>query len=165
MTIQQLALRKALLGLVVLLTAPGVPMLYAGQEFGDDGARTIDFLPVAWERLNSPLHRTHFETVKRLIGARRQIAALRSDAIQFEQNDFATEKVVRFRRWSDEGVQVVVALNFDSLDKTLTVNLPHGGLWQELMSGRVEEFVGGLTEIRLRAWEGVVFVPQASRAA
>ena len=29
-------------------------MIYAGQEFGEDTPRTIDFLPLHWEKIELP---------------------------------------------------------------------------------------------------------------
>ena len=70
MSVPELALRKAKLGLVALFAAPGVPMIYAGQEFGEDAPRTIDFCPINWERLDRISHHRHRELVQRLIAAR-----------------------------------------------------------------------------------------------
>ncbi len=47
-------------GLVALLTSPGVPMLLAGQEFGEDSARTIEFWPLDWKKLDLPQGRRQF---------------------------------------------------------------------------------------------------------
>ena len=49
----------------------GVPMLYAGQEYGDDSPRTIDFVPMQWQKLGRDDHAAHFRIVHRLIEARR----------------------------------------------------------------------------------------------
>lgn len=48
MSIAEMALRKAQLGLVVLFAVPGVPMIYSGQEFGEDAPLTIHFCPINW---------------------------------------------------------------------------------------------------------------------
>ena len=79
MSVQQMALRKAGTGLVTLFAAPGIPMIYAGQEFGEDAPRTIDFCPLQWGKLDTDLHRNYLDMVCRLIRARRTCSALRGD--------------------------------------------------------------------------------------
>ena len=112
MSVAEMALRKAQLGLVALFAAPGVPMIYSGQEFGEDAPRTIDFCPINWEKLKRTAHHQHHDLVCRLIVARRTYAALRSDNIIFEADDFVRDQVVRLRRWDEQGTVVLAALNF-----------------------------------------------------
>ena len=45
------ALRKSMLGAIMLFTAQGVPMLYHGQEFGAHAPKTIDVSKLPWEYL------------------------------------------------------------------------------------------------------------------
>ena len=67
----ELGMQKARLGLALLMTAPGVPMLYAGQEFGADNPRTIDFRPLDWSKLENPAGRAQFAFYRRLLALRR----------------------------------------------------------------------------------------------
>jgi 1,4-alpha-glucan branching enzyme len=114
------ALARAKLGLATVFAAPGVPMIYAGQEYGDDSPRTIDFLPLQWNKLTQPKHRTHMEMVKRLIRARRRHPALRSDHIRIFDNDFARDHLIRFCRWDDAGDYAVCAINFGAEARTVS---------------------------------------------
>jgi 1,4-alpha-glucan branching enzyme len=57
-------------------------MIYAGQEYGDDSPRTIDFVPLQWHKLTQPKHAPTWRWCKRLIRARRRHPALRSDHIR-----------------------------------------------------------------------------------
>jgi 1,4-alpha-glucan branching enzyme len=61
----ELAMHKARLGLVALLTSPGVPMLLAGQEFGEDSPRTIEFWPLDWKKLRLPEGKRQYEFYRR----------------------------------------------------------------------------------------------------
>ncbi|HXF64193.1 MAG TPA: alpha-amylase family glycosyl hydrolase, partial [Caldilineaceae bacterium] len=131
MSVQELALAKARLGLAALFTAPGVPMIYAGQEYGEDAPRTIDFNPLNWERLKRADHRAHYDFVCRMIRARRTYSALRSDAIWFETDNFERDRVVRFHRWDEEST-VLVALNFGETSKRVTLPIPWAGRWRDL---------------------------------
>lgn len=160
MSLQALALRKGLLGLVTLFGAPGVPMIYAGQEYGDDAPRTIDFCPLNWQRLDRPEYRRHLETVKRLIAARRRYAALRSDSIQFEENDFAAEGIVRFVRRDEAGNQVWVVLNFSGDFRTTSLPLTAEQSWCDVITERTVVAQHSDTEMVLEPWQGMMVVPE-----
>jgi len=159
--VQQLAHAKALLGLVTVLTAPGIPMLYAGQEFGEDAPRTIDFQPLHWDRLRQPGVHAYLRLVKRLLAARRTQPALTSDHIRFYPDNFAQEQVVRFERlfFTEESSEpadfVAVALNFGAVAREIELALPWSGCWQELISEqsyRVEQ----CCRLTLAPWQAVV---------
>ncbi len=165
MTLAEVALRKAQVGLVALFAAPGVPMIYAGQEFGEDAPRTIDFCPLNWDKLRSKLHQAHLAMANRLIDARHTYPALRSDNIYFEPDDFATSHVVRLRRWDDAGTSVLAALNFGASMRRVMLDLPGGGAWCNVVSGRIYHLSGGLNAFELQPWEGVLLCPLHPRSA
>ena len=158
LTLAEIALRKAMLGLIALFTAPGIPMLYAGQEFGEDTPRTIDFLPLDWDKLDQPRHRVHYDAVRKLIRLRRTNPALRSDHIRFYDNDFAGEKLVRYDRWSEQGGHVAVALNFDACTQTTTLQVPTPGVWLDVVSGTRHQ-ARKTVDVTLAAWQGAILVP------
>jgi len=155
----EVALDKALVGLIALFTAPGVPMLYAGQEFGEDTPRTVDFLPIDWAKLDKPLHRRHWEIVRRLIHARRTYPALRGGHIEFLPDDFAATGLVRYRRWDDSGNLALVALNFGGEARETTLDFPTYGLWKEVVSGRTEQVDDETHRFLLPPWQGRLFLP------
>ena len=163
MTIQQLAQAKALLGLATLLTAPGIPMLYAGQEFAEDAPRTIDFQPLHWDKLQQGDHQRHHQFIKRLVAARRAHPALASDHIRFYPNDFPREQIVRFDRClADEGSGkvtdfVAVALNFSDGQREVELTLPWPGRWQDLISEKVYTVAQNVW-LPLSRWQAAVLV-------
>ena len=163
MTLQDVALARARLGLVAAFAAPGVPMIFAGQEFGDDSPRTIDFVPLQWSKLAQPKFRTHMEAVKRLIRARRRYPALRSDNINFLDNHFAAEHLVRFCRWDDNGGYAVAALNFGTELREIELPVPHDGRWRDVAGNRLRRAEGGRLSIRLAAYDAALFVPAGAR--
>jgi 1,4-alpha-glucan branching enzyme len=159
MSLQDAALAKALLGLVALFASPGVPMIYAGQEYGEDAPRTIDFCPLNWDRMHQPRHRKYLNTVRRLIEARRRHGALRSDDVLFERDDFARDRVVRFTRRDDAtGDVALVALNFDSAAKSIPIAIPHTGRWHDVVSDRAVDLAQGETKLRLGPWQAALLV-------
>lgn len=164
MTVQQLAHAKAFLGLVTLLTAPGIPMVYAGQEFGEDSPRTIDFQPLHWDKLEQPLYQRYFCRIKHLLAIRRAHPALASDHIRFYANDFAAEQVVRFERvlYGEDRQKpvdiVVVALNFGGMACTIELPLPWPGRWQDLLTDQIYS-VRQAFRLTLAPWQGAVLAP------
>ncbi len=159
MSLDQLALAKGMLGLATLFTAPGVPMLWAGQEFGEDTPRTIDFLPLTWSKLHQKDHFQHQQLTRRLIRLRRDHPALRSDWIEFYDDDFATTKLVRFKRWDGAGDAVVVALNFGQASVETGLGFPWNGYWREMMTDRVYQIESNWQDFRLEPWGAAIFVP------
>lgn len=154
------ALRKAMAGLIALMAAPGVPMLWMGEEYGEDLPRTIDFLPLKWEKLQIEPFRTHFEIVQRLILARREHAGLRSDHIEFLADDFAATQVIRFRRWDvATGDEAVVALNFGNVSRATSLSFGSDGTWQEVVSGKLHYVKNQKRSFTLEPWSGRLYVP------
>ena len=152
----ELAMQKARLGLAVLMTSPGVPMLYAGQEFGEDSPRTIDFWPLDWTKLATPQGREHFAFYQRLLRLRRDHPALRSDFIEFYGDDFQRFKVLRYKRWDGKGDVAVVAANFDCVPHQTGLGFPHDGPWRETISGMQVMVQGHWGEFTLAPWSAVV---------
>ena len=158
MSLEQLAFAKGRLALAALLSAPGVPMLWAGQEFGEDTPRTIDFLPLTWSKLHQKDHFRHQQLTVRLIRMRREHPALRSDLIEFYDDDFATTKLVRFKRWDGIGDAVVVALNFDQVPCPTGLGFPWNGYWREVMTDRIYQITSSWQEFTLDPWGAAIFV-------
>ena len=161
MNVGAMALQKAQLGLIALFAVPGVPMIYSGQEFGEDTARTIDFCPINWDKLKRIAHHQQFDLVVRLIEARRTCAALRSDGIYFEPSDFAHDQVVRLRRWDDAGEVVLAALNFGDSARVVIVDVPVAGVWREVVSNQTLQLTAGPFEFELGPWQGLLLLPVA----
>jgi 1,4-alpha-glucan branching enzyme len=107
------------LAFVCLLTAVGIPMVFAGDEFADqhdlttkDPDKQLD--AVNFERMEEPWRRRVFDHVARLIKFRTSYPALAINATDFIHVDFNDNKrVVCWRRGlSDSDEQVVVVANF-----------------------------------------------------
>lgn len=179
MTLNELALAKAALGLVILFTAPGVPMIYSGQEYGEDTPRTIDFLPLHWEKRRKRGHKQHADLVRRLIQLRRTTPALQSDFISFYDNHFADQQLVRYDRFHPPAAEemqvqhVAVALNFAGRQQSTELRVPHAGPWRDVVSGK--RYVVGPTHtgnhnnqsrppwsvpLTLKPWQAVVLVAE-----
>ncbi len=155
----ELALRKARLSLAVLMTSPGVPMLYAGQEFGEDSPRTIDFWPIDWRKLGLRQGQEQYAFYRAMLRLRSEHPALRSDAIEYYGDDFARFKVLRYKRWDGDGDVAVVAANFDCVTQPVGLGFPHDGQWHEAVSGEKVQVSGHWHNFRVPPWSAIVLVP------
>lgn len=168
MTLYALARAKGLLGLVTLLAAPGVPMLYAGQEFAEDAPRTIDFQPLHWSKLQNKVYADYLATVKQLLQARVEHPALQSDHIRFYADNFPEEQIVRFERmaYGADGTTLIdfvaVALNFSPQKCKTTLTLPSGGGWgggwRDVITGKQYRPRSGEWRGTLDPWQAIMLV-------
>jgi 1,4-alpha-glucan branching enzyme len=114
-------LRRIKLGFACQMTAVGIPMILAGEEFGDQhdlfdsrgnvthqGGKQVD--PVNFSRFDDPDRRDLFEYVRRLVHLRTSHRALSVNDTSFIHVDFDAEKrVLVWKRGADEDPVVVVA--------------------------------------------------------
>jgi len=104
------------LAFVCLLTAVGIPMILAGEEFADEHDlsptevqdKQVD--PVNYERLDEPWRKDIFDYVSRLVRWRTNSKALAVNDTQFIHADFnGGKRVVVWQRGYGEQLVVVVA--------------------------------------------------------
>ena len=127
----------------LLLTAPGIPMIFMGQEFledklwSDDPHRT-DCL-IWWDGLDgADRHMGDFHRFTRdLIWLRRRHPALRSDPVTVYPPG-AGNRILAFQRWVPgvgRDVVVVASLNESTFfDHSYTLGLPQPGHWHEVFN-------------------------------
>ncbi|MHB2016469.1 MAG: alpha-amylase family glycosyl hydrolase [Candidatus Xenobia bacterium] len=123
------------LAFACLMTAVGIPMILAGDEFADqhdlptDDRKEID--PVNYHRLQEPWRHEVFHYVRRLIALRTTSDALCVNDTEFFHSD---GPVLAWQRGTD--TRVVVAANFS--DTPAPGPLPNwpAGTWRDVMSSR-----------------------------
>jgi pullulanase len=119
--------RRTKLAFVCLLTAVGVPMILAGEEFADqhdrfdslgrvnqEGGKQVD--PVDFSRLQDDWRQRIFTYVARLVKARTGLPALSVNDTTFIHTDFDGKRVLVWRRGSDAQAPVVVVANFSDFE-------------------------------------------------
>jgi 1,4-alpha-glucan branching enzyme len=135
-----LARSRARVATALLLAAPGIPMIFMGEEFLEDKpwhnnpARSEFF--IYWAGLDSdPAMRDFLVFSRELCWLRRRHPALRGERCSafFVHND---DRVIAFQRWLEgEGRDVVVVA---SLNETThfeyTLPFPAGGYWAEVFN-------------------------------
>jgi 1,4-alpha-glucan branching enzyme len=128
----------------ILLTAPGIPQLFMGQEFLQ--ALPWDVLPngpnlLSWDGLDTPgdsSMRDHLRFSQDLIHLRRELPALRSDNVRaFYCSD--RDRVIAFHRWREQtGDDVIVVASFAETTWTgYGIGFPFSGRWQERFNSDV----------------------------
>ena len=124
--------KRTVLGAALVLTSPGIPMLFQGQEFLSHGSFNDD-KPLGWDWANS--HKGLIQLYRDLIALRRnqhgQTPGLRGQGCRvFHIND--DDKVIAFARWDgDETNATVVIANFgNQAHQGYTLGLPAGGQWR-----------------------------------
>ena len=126
------ARKRSTLGAVVTFTAPGMPMLFQGQEMLENqqfsSTRQVDWSKTITNGNIVQLYRD-------LIGARRDLkgytGGLEGDQCSMLQVD-NTSKLVAFHRWksSAPGQDAVVIANFGNTNyPNYTLNFPSAGTW------------------------------------
>jgi 1,4-alpha-glucan branching enzyme len=126
--------KRSTLGAALVLTAPGIPMLFMGQEFLENGWFHNDPLELDWSKASTNagivrlygdlihLRRNWFNNTRGLQGQSTNV---------FHVNDAA--KVLAFHRWDrgGNGDDVIVVLNFaNQAYRSYTIGLPRGGRWR-----------------------------------
>lgn len=157
--LDEAAFRRKKLGVALVMTAVGIPMIWMGEEFGEYKYKTIDPAKIDWTLLAGDLNRGLFEYYKGLISLRRKNRALHTANIDFfHENPEA--KVLAYTRWNDEGSRVVVVANFsDQFLAGYTVpNFPADGTWHEWTANYDVESGDGSLMTDLGEYEAKVFV-------
>ena len=137
---------RARVAMGILLTAPGTPMLFMGQEFledklwSDNPDHSDTF--IWWDGLDGQdRHMRDFHRFTRdLIWLRRRHPALRSEPINvFHIDEF--NRVLAFHRWVPEvgrNVVVVISLREETFyDHSYALGFPLPGHWHEVFNSDV----------------------------
>ena len=125
----------------LLLTAPGIPLLFMGQEFLEDKpwSDSDKDLLIYWAGLaTDQAMQDHLRFSRELIGLRRHQPALRGEAINvFHVHD--DNRVIAFQRWVvGAGRDVVVATSLnESTFWSYAIGFPGAGHWLEVFNSDV----------------------------
>jgi 1,4-alpha-glucan branching enzyme len=129
------------------LTAPGIPMLFMGQEFLEDKQWSDDFvshrnLLLYWAGLDQGDKQMldHLRFTRELLDLRRRSPGLRGQGFRVvhvhDQN-----RVLAFHRWVEgEGHDVIVVLHLATFTRFgYRIGFPVGGEWREVFNSDVYE--------------------------
>ncbi|KAA3613760.1 MAG: PKD domain-containing protein [Calditrichaeota bacterium] len=151
------AVKKSKLGATVLFTSAGVPMIYHGQEFGEDTERTIDANPLHWEYLNQPVGAEIKNHYDRMIWLFNNHAALTSTFLSTDLKDPGKNLIVYRREFGAD--KIVIAANLSNQNQTLSIPVPENGTWFEYINDTQHTSSGGsIANITIPASVALVFV-------
>lgn len=152
------AFKRIKLGVAILMTAVGVPLIWMGEEFSEYKPLSIESAKIDWTLLQNDNSRHLFDYYKGLINLRKDNPALYTENIEFFHEDNEA-KVFAYTRWTDEGSRVVVVANFsDQFIGDYTIgNFPAAGSWHE-WTGNYNVEVENEIKIDIGGYEAKVFV-------
>jgi 1,4-alpha-glucan branching enzyme len=127
------AKKRSTLGAGLVFTSPGIPMLFMGQEFLEDGAWQ-DSDPLDWTKNTTfagikALYTDLIELRRNLSGHTKGLQAKNTNV--FHVNN--TNKIIAFHRWWNGGVgdDVIVIANFGYQGFTsYNIGMPGSGRWR-----------------------------------
>jgi 1,4-alpha-glucan branching enzyme len=116
--------RRHVAAAAVTLTVPGIPMLYAGQEWGEKTPKVVGLNPLQWELREEPDRAAMVEQFRELIHLRTGHRALHHDRIDFLHldNDTGTMAYLRI------GVPESILVAFNVSHEPAIISLP--GRWR-----------------------------------
>lgn len=159
------AKKRSTLGAALVFTAPGIPMIFQGQEFLS-GKWFEDSNPLDWDALQQ--HKGIARLYHDLIHLRRNIegktAALTGQGLHvYHVNNDA--KLIAFRRWADDEMQdnVVVIANFSHQSwHDYVVGFPQSGAWRLLFDSHAATYddeyegqISGDVEATANSYDGL----------
>lgn len=122
----------------LLLTAPGIPLLFMGQEiledrYWSDSTNFFRDALIDWSALaSSRARQDFFRFVRELLGLRKTLRALHGGAVNVF-HVHSDNRVIAFQRWREGvGEDVVVVANFaESTWHSYEIGMPGPGFWRE----------------------------------
>jgi len=125
--------KRSTLGAALAMTSPGIPMIFQGQEFLEDGW-FADTDPLDWTKLQTYagirlLYRDLVRLRRNLDGVSRGLKGQHLNI--FHVND--SDKVIAFHRWDQGGPEddVVIVANFANQTRVdYEIGLPRPGRWR-----------------------------------
>jgi 1,4-alpha-glucan branching enzyme len=154
------AFQRARLGVALLATIPGIPMIWMGQEFGMARKKSLDPVPLDWGLLKHERNAGLHAYTRALFRLRAETPALRGDTFEVCFKD-AERRVFAFKRWAEGGNVVVVLANLRHVDAGEVTARECGledGVWREQTYGYDRVVEAGALRDTLGPSEVKIFV-------
>lgn len=155
-------INRMAMGFAFVLTQPGVPLIYYGDEIGLAGGGDPDNRRMMPTSLNA--NQTELlNRVKQLGVLRQQIPVLRRGT---SKELWLDESVYVYVRAGEAGDAAIVAMNKGQLARTIDVTIPSAlGLAEKTLKGannpdRSFRIIDGVMQVKLDPWEYIILVPE-----
>lgn len=157
------AFNRVKLGVALLMTSVGVPLIWMGEEFGEYAHKQAasQECRLQWTLLDNDLNCGLLNYYKGLIALRKQNPALQTGNIEFFHEN-PEGNVFAYVRWNDQGSRVVVVANFSEqyLESYEIPDFPANGKWHEWTKDYDVESHDNQLTIDIGEYEAHVFVWQ-----
>jgi 1,4-alpha-glucan branching enzyme len=125
--------KRSTLGAALVFTAPGIPMIFQGQEFLED-EYFRDSAPLDWAKLDkySGINALYRDLIRLRRNWFNQTRGLRGQQINVHHIN-NTDKVIAFHRWENGGPgdDVVIVANFGNRGyDSYALGFPRAGVWR-----------------------------------
>jgi 1,4-alpha-glucan branching enzyme len=162
LTFGEAAFRRVKLATALLMTSPGLPMIWMGQELGAANPKTLGPQPIDWALLANTENKDLQQYTAGLIKLRRNTPALCCDQFQtvLKDND---RHLFAYKRWNDAGGVVVVVANLiDAPAGEFTISEAglEDGKWHEHIFNYDATIAGGVLKDTMGPSEVKVFLKQ-----
>jgi pullulanase len=164
---------------IALMTCFGAPLIYNGQEFGadyeipEDGDGRVVARPLEWSQAKSAPGPALLDLYQKMMQIREEHPGLRSPhfapsnwdeaQIQFNKQGLGIDLergLVVYRRWSEDEKKrehFFVALNFSDKPQQVDFEIPHSGVWRDLMGGPEVQPEHGRIQTEIGSNWGAIF--------
>lgn len=147
----------------LLLTLPGIPCIYTGDEVGQWFRPYFDAAPISWRERYPGLRDYH----KQLIALRKEIPSLHSRFWQIVTAEPARQVLGYVRYLEGNEQPVLVLLSFSKENADVEVTLPgefrvqaQGGQWLDLLAGQPAAVAAsGQLRVLLPAYHAMILKP------
>ncbi|MSQ89970.1 MAG: hypothetical protein EXS01_01050 [Phycisphaerales bacterium] len=127
------ARKRSTLAAAVVMSSPGIPLIFQGQEFLEDEWFRDD-VPLDWSRKTT--YAGIFKLYQDLIALRRNSTGVSRGLSGFSTNVFHvnnTDKLVAYHRWQSGGEldDTIIVANFSGTPRlNYRIGMPRAGLWK-----------------------------------
>lgn len=154
------AFRRVKLATALVMTSPGLPLIWMGQEFGATNPKTLEPQPIDWALLQNKNNKDLQQYTAALIKLRRATPALCGDEFQVVLKD-KDRCLFAFKRWNGAGGFAVIAANLRDVPagEFVVANAGLGdGAWHEHLFNYDTQVSGGTLKDTLGPSEVKIFV-------
>lgn len=142
------------LAILFMMTFPGVPMLYYGDELGLKGGKDPDNRRcMPWDKAEDNEIYNYYQ---KLIKLKRNISPLSRGDFRMVLKDEAKNIVAFKRRCSYKAVYII--FNNNHISQNVTIDIERSGKYKDLINEEVTESDNGTLTVQLHPYEGKVFI-------
>ncbi|CAF2324679.1 unnamed protein product [Rotaria sp. Silwood2] len=132
------AFKRVRLGVVLMMTSIGIPMIWMGEEIGEYKEKTIGTAKIDWSLIadrqdnSNQINKGLLNFYRGIIRLREKNKAFFTTNLNFIHED-DNNKVIVYQRWADSGERVVIIANLSEnfLARYRVPNMPANGRWHE----------------------------------